>query len=798
MSQRQSEICNPKLAIPLTPTSFLAHLQTETHYRAQLVHVEHLHARGAKFARPAKLFAPELERALRNSGIEKFYTHQARAIDLAREGYNVVVSTGTASGKTLCYNVPVLDAILQEVRTRAFYLFPTKALAQDQLRALAELEKGLGHKPSPAWFGTYDGDTPKGERNKLRKHARIILTNPDMLSLGILPNHNFWATFLANLKFVVIDEAHVYRGVFGSQVACVLRRLRRVCEFYGARPQFIFCSATIANAREHTERLIGAETVEVSDDGAPRGAKEFALWNPPFIDQAHTARRSPNYEAAQIFATLVRAGMRNITFAPARKIAELILLYARDQLRKTEPALADRIRAYRAGYLADERREIERALFDGKLLGVTATNALELGIDIGHLDATVLVGFPGTMASLWQQAGRAGRGTKETLSILIGRDGPLDQYFMRHPEILFSKSPEHALIDPDNPYILEMHLPCAAYELPLTNADEALFGPGFVEAMIRLERAGVLQYRGERWYYTRVGYPAEQVSLRAASDKRITLVDTSRAQRTLEEIDAATALGRVHRGAIYLHQGETYLVTRLDLDAGMAYLRPVDADYYTEPREVSDLRIVKSAQHRAVAGNAVAYFGRVRVTEQIVGFKRKRVFSEEVLSQEDLNYPPEEFETQALWWDLPPEIIRALQSKDFDLPGTLHAVEHACIGVLPLFAMCDRWDIGGLSTPAHPDTGQPQIFIYDGFPGGIGIAETGFTLLDELWRATLAVIEECPCESGCPSCVQSPKCGNNNEPLDKAGAVFLLRRLVHDGRPRIESRTNTVAWHTND
>ena len=369
---------------------------------------------------------------------------------------------------------------------------------------------------------------------------------------------------------------------------------------------------------------------------------------------------------------------------------------------------------------------------------------------------------------MWQQAGRAGRGTRDTLSILIGLDDPLNQFFMRHPEVLFAKPVEHALIYPDNPYILEKHLPCAAFERALTNEDEELFGPGYVEAMIRLERAGILDYRQERWFFRGLGYPAEKVSLRTASDQTITLVDERRNQQTIEEIDAATAMMRVHEGAIYLHQGDSYLVTRLDLKAGVAYLRPADVDYYTEPREVSETRIIRSLSHRTV-GAAAAYWGDVRVTEQMVGYRRKRQFTEEVLAVKDLDCPPHDFDTKAVWWDIPAGIARRIKNAGCDLPGALHAAEHACIGLLPLFAMCDRWDIGGLSTPAHVDTGQPQIFIYDGFPGGIGIAEKGFSLLESLWQATLETIEQCPCEFGCPSCVQSPKCGNNNEPLDKRG-----------------------------
>ncbi|HID85856.1 MAG TPA: DUF1998 domain-containing protein, partial [Anaerolineae bacterium] len=685
------------------------------------------------------------------------------------------------------------------------YLFPTKALAQDQLRSLRQLTRGGLREVR---FGTYDGDTPRSARNRLRRSAAIILTNPDMLHLGILPNHTLWANFLANLKFVVLDEAHVYRGVFGSQVACVLRRLRRLCRFYGSDPQFICCSATIANPAEHVERLTGVAPIVVDDDGSPRGAKEFVLWNPPFVDRARTARRSANSEATTLFTELVRCGLRNITFTRARKVAELILLYAQEVLRKEAPECLPLVASYRAGYLPEERRRIERELFEGRLLGVTATSALELGIDIGDLDATVLVGYPGTIASTWQQAGRAGRGVRESLSILIGLDNPLDQYFMRHPEELFGRphdneparpgeedrpavarrragSLENALIDPDNVYILEKHLPCAAYELPLTNRDEALFGPGFVEAMIALERRGILEYRNERWYYRGLDYPAQKVSIRSISSSNFALLDESQGYTTLEEIEATSVFFRAHPGAIYLHQGETYLITRLDLGTQTVYARPVDVNYYTEPREINDVRIVRSLETREYPTTR-AYFGQVRVTTQVIGYRKKQQFTETVLAEEYLDLPPTSYETMALWFDIPPRIVEEVRRRRLDLHGGLHAAEHAAIAVLPLFAMCDRWDIGGLSTPAlrqaqdtaHVDTGRPQIFIYDAFPGGVGIAEKGFELLTELWRTTLRAVEECPCEAGCPSCIQSPKCGNNNEPLDKEAAVVILKGLL--------------------
>jgi DEAD/DEAH box helicase domain-containing protein len=811
--------------------TFLKQITKQSGYRGQVVHVEHLAAHRARYGMLDQPLSPTLETALRGVGAERLYTHQAQAINAVRAGQHVILCTGTASGKTLAYNIPVLEALLANPQARALYLFPTRALAQDQLRSLRELA-GVGRDSVPALaskrFATYDSDTPRGTRARLRREASILLTNPDMLHVGILPNHTLWANFFADLRFVVLDEAHVYRGVFGSHVGCVLRRLWRVCTRYGSAPQIVACSATIANPGEHLRRLAGVEPVVVDDDGAPSGARDFVLWNPPFVDRARTARHSANIEAARLFAHLVQAGIRTIAFARARRVAELILLYARRILEDEAPDLADRVRAYRAGYRPEQRREIERGLRPGGgLLGVAATSALELGIDIGDLDASLLVGYPGTIASLWQQAGRAGRGTRCALTALIALDDPLDQYFMRHPRDLFGRPHEHALIDPSNPYILEMHLPCAAHEIPLSRGaeggrdaipappigahrprrampgrrstappaglatrskvllppglaqgdDEALFGAGFVPAMIALEEACELEYRSDRWWPRPGAYPAEKVSLRALAGSRVALLDAGNNYRLLEEIEGTSALYRVHPGAIYLHQGESFLVRELDLAAGHAILEPVQADYYTQPRELSDVRIVQTVAQKDLGG-VPARLSAVRVTQQVIGYRRVQQFREEVLSVEDLDLPAQTFDTVALCWEVPPGILAHVQRRGLDTAGGLHAVEHAAIGLLPLFAMCDRWDIGGLSTPHHPDTGTALVLIYDAFPGGVGIAEKGFDLLAELWQATYEVVRDCPCDDGCLSCIQSPKCASNNEPLDKQAAALILAKLL--------------------
>ena len=755
-------------------SAFLRQLTTQPTYSGQIAHIEHMLPCNASWAELDKPLDDRLQECLDKHGLLPLYTHQAQAINNAWQGKNVMVSTSSASGKTLCYNIPVLEAILTERGSSALYLFPTKALAQDQLRGLRELfcPRLLGAEE----FATFDGDTPQVERPGIRKRARIILTNPDMLHIGILPNHQSWSRLLRHLRYVVVDEAHIYRGVFGSHVACVLRRLRRLCRFYGSSPQFICCSATIANAGEHAERLAGLPFTVVDDDGSPHGGKDFVFWNPPIIDEARSTRRSANSEATNLFTELVGCGIRSLTFARSRRLTELIYTYSRRRLAETFPTLAGRIKAYRAGYLPKERRRIERELFSGQLLGVVATTALELGIDVGNLEATVLTGYPGSIASTWQQAGRSGRGKERSLSFLIGLDNPLDQYFMRHPDFFFQKGFENALVNPDNPYILRAHLMCAAWEMPL-GSDEKLFGSTFGQRRAELEELGVLRERRQRWYLSpRIAYPAQGINIRSASGENFDVIDTS-TDSLLETVEASVAFFQIHPGAIYLHQGESYLVTDLDLDNRTACAEPTSVSYYTQTKEIEDLRIIKQTRRRS-CGVVKVYLGEVEVTNTVVGFKKKAQYTEEVIGEEPLDLPPQHFPTVALWFDLPPEAIARLDREQLDLAGGLHAAEHAAIAILPLFALCDRNDIGGLSTPLHPDTGRAQIFIYDAYPGGIGIAERGFDLVEELWQATVKAIIECPCEDGCPSCIQSPKCGNNNEPLNKKAAQILLEGLL--------------------
>ena len=754
--------------------AFLDHVRAQTWYRDQVVHAEPLPPRDARAGELKRPLHEALERRLKEMGLFPLYEHQAQAVDALRDGANVIVATPAASGKSLCYHVPVLQSMLESRTNRALYVYPTKALAQDQLRKLDDMVQGL---PVPVRYAVYDGDTPSHERGEVRRAANVVLTNPDMLHLGILPNRHMWRAFFSRLRYVVLDESHVYRGVFGSHVADIIRRLRRICALYGADPQFIFCSATIANPGEHAEALAGLPFEVVDQDGAPFSGKDFLLWNPPLIDEAKMARRSPNTEATLVFSELLKHDVRTITFSGTRKVAELIYMYVRDRLREESAELAERVRPYRAGYLSETRREIEQGLFDGSLLGVSATNALELGIDIGDLGATVLTGYPGTIASAWQQAGRSGRGNERSLSILIGADNPLDQYFMRHPEAFFGKSQENALISPTNPYLLKPHVLCAAYESPITPRDEELLGEEMWTVLHELEREGLLKEQKGRWFpSTGVKYPAEEVNIRSADAANYQVVEEV-SGALLETVDSSVVFSQLHPGAVYLHQGEAYLITRLDIQGRTAWAQQHGEPYYTVARDYTDLSIMKLSSHATVNGTEV-YLGQVDVSNTVVGFKRKRQFTEEVIGDEPLDLPTRSFPTVALWFDIPEEALDEIVKMKLDLVGGLHAAEHAAIGMLPFFAMCDRADIGGVSIEQHPDTGKPQIFIYDGHPGGIGIAEKGFELIFDLWETTLKTVRECPCKTGCPSCIQSPKCGNNNSPLDKQSAEVILERLT--------------------
>jgi DEAD/DEAH box helicase domain-containing protein len=705
---------------------------------------------------------------LRLVGVVGLYEHQRTGLDLVRAGRDVIVATGTASGKTLVYNIAFAAEAIGDAKRTALYLFPTKALARDQLRQVREL------KLPQLRAAVYDGDTPQAERPVIRRNANLIMTNPDMLHASILPDHARWADFFLRLSLVVVDEAHVARGVFGSHVAQVLRRLRRLIAHYGGSPRFVLASATVGNPAELAERLVGVPFDAVTEDRSPAGGKVFALLNPPVIDETSGARRSALTEASWLIARLAEEGVRSIGFTRSRRAAELLAEFTR---RELDPVLKRRVKSYRAGYLADDRRELERQLANDELIAVAATNALELGIDIGSLDAAVLVGYPGTRASMWQQAGRAGRRSDGSLAVLVAQDEPLDQYLVTHPADLFDKPPEAAVIDPTNPFVLEPHLACAAREYPLADDEIETFWPGAERALERLEERNELARRRDRWHHKGREAPHRRVDLRSTGGHTFSIVIEETGE-LLGTVDESRAYTQVHPGAVYLHQGEQFEVRELDLTGRAALVTRSDPDFYTQARDITDIRVVDAAEHGATSGDVPTFYGTVHVTNQVVAFARKMVATGEILDVTPLALPPQTLETKAIWWAIPRDVIDRAAIEANDLPGAAHAAEHAAIGLLPLVATCDRWDVGGVSTAYHDDTQSCAIFVYDGTPGGAGITERGFRSSERWLEATLETVRECPCSLGCPSCVQSPKCGNGNEPLDKAGAVALLSAML--------------------
>jgi DEAD/DEAH box helicase domain-containing protein len=707
---------------------------------------------------------PAARDALKALGLTSLYRHQADAYAAARRGEHIVVSTGTASGKTLAFNLPVLDTLAAEPKFRALYLYPTKALAQDQARALSAFRLP---RLRPA---IYDGDTEAERRWQIRKWSNVILTNPDMLHIGVLPHHDRWGDVLQNLRYVVVDEAHVYRGVFGSHVGNVLRRLRRAASVYGAEPQFVLASATIANPAELAESLLGLEATVIAKDTAPQAARTLALWNPPVLDEQLQLRASPLGESAKLLADLVSRELRTICFAKSRKAAELIHRFACERV----PELAERLSPYRAGYTPAQRRDIERRLVEGELLGVTATDALELGIDIGLLDCAISVGFPGTVASLRQQWGRAGRRTKG-LAVLVASEDALDQFFMREPEALLSRQVEAAILDHANPRVLDGHVRAAAFEAPLDARDEPFLGPEALERAEVLAEAGDLKRTKAGYVWAGRDYPAARFSLRSTTPEAFSVVDVTTGS-VLGVVERERAYSTVHEGAVYLHLGESYQVLALDLDARTALVEPFTSDYYTQAKKETTTAIDRAEITERRLGMDVS-FGTVAVTEQVVGYQKKSIRDQATLDLVALDLPETTFETEAIWYLPEPWMLEGLDSIE-RLLGSLHAAEHSMIALLPLWAMCDRWDIGGLSTNLHFQTGRPTVFVYDGHPGGVGITKRGFDQLEGWVADTERLLAGCPCESGCPSCVQSPKCGNLNEFLDKAGALTLLRRML--------------------
>ncbi len=772
---------------------FLKHVETSDWYDGQIVRVERLPERPARFAPLDPPVTPRVAAVIGADGIEKLYTHQAEAIARARAGEHVVVVTGTASGKTLCYNVPVLESILDDPASCALYLYPTKALAQDQLRTLTrylEADAAL-----PLVCGTYDGDTPPNARRKLKNDANVLLTNPDMLHSGILPNHGTWARFLAKLKYVVVDEVHTYRGTFGSNVAHVLGRLNRICEHYGARPTFIGSSATIRNPKELAEKLTGRPMSVVDNDGAPRGPKAFVIWNPPFFGDDRVERKSANVEAARILAELVAGDHQAITFVRARVVSEIIARYAQEFVSKVSPSRAKLIRSYRGGYLPEERRQIERALFAGDLKGVVSTNALELGIDIGTMEAALLVGYPGSIASTWQQAGRAGRGAEPSLVVLLPYDSPIDQYLARHPDYFFGRSPENAVVDPFNAHIVLSHVRAAAFELPVRKEDWTQFGDACGPILKLLEEDRQVRQQGGQFFWSGPNYPSADVSLRNIGDDVYTIIiGTSAAMaaeglsalvkssRVIGTIDESGAFQQLHPQAIYIHHGETYFVNELDVRKKIAWVQKEDTDYYTQSITETKIKIEKEELHKSAGGaetgspsseadgvakrqdprsrdqmrgtTAEVYWGDLSVTSVTYMFKKIKFGSRDSLGFGALDLPAQTLDTTGMWLlPHPSAYVLAKASGRVPREGLL-GISNLIREVIPLYAMCDTMDIGASVDSSAANA--PGIFVHDRFPGGLGFALKAYELIDEILAACVELIDHCACHDGCPSCVGSP------------------------------------------
>ncbi|MBY5161783.1 DEAD/DEAH box helicase [Salsipaludibacter albus] len=734
-----------------------------------LVHVSRLPARTPDW-RDLPPMDDLLASRLSMLGIDRAFSHQVDAIEAVRAGRHTIVATGTASGKSLAYQVPVIDTLLGDDTATALYLSPTKALARDQLRQVRAF------RLPGVRAAVVDGDTPTSERDAIRRRANLVLTNPDLLHHSVLPGHRYWGDFLHRLRHVVVDEAHTARGVFGSHVSLVLRRLRRLLERYDADPTFVLASATIGNPADHAAALTGLEVEAVVRDGSGRGPLEIGLWQPPFDDRADGRRRSLLGEVGDLLASFVAAGTQTLVFTGSRKAAEVIAGNARDRL---DAELRAGVRSYRAGYLPQERRDLEERLRDGRIRGLAATSALELGIDVAGLDAVVLAGYPGTIASMWQRFGRAGRGGEAAIGVLVAGEDPLDQYLVHHPDQLLGRSAEDAIIDPQNRYLLGPHLRCAAHEAPLDVEDAPRwFGPAATDVLDDEVAAGRLRARAGKVHWTGRRGPAGDVDLRSIGGGEVRIIDAETGA-LVGTVDSARARDTVHEGAIYLHQGTTWEVAALDLERGLAAAERVRTNHTTRPRRDTDVQIVDELEHRDLGAVQLA-LDRVAVTNTVTGYDLLRLGSRDVLASVPLDLPPLHLDTVAVRWTITEDALGAVGGGLLPRrwPGSLHAAEHAAIGMLPLLALCDRWDIGGLSTVRHADTGLPTVFVYDGHQGGAGLAETSFRRFAEHVEATRDVVAGCRCDSGCPSCVQSPKCGNGNDPLDKAGAVDVLVRLL--------------------
>lgn len=757
---------------PLTASAlgkFLSTIRTDKRLGPDIAEYRYLPPVEPRYAELA--MHERLRQVLADAGIVRLWTHQVEAIEAVRRGANVVVMTPTASGKSLIYNLPVIESILADRETRALYLFPLKGLEHDQVQNLNELFAALDLQPQKVGkeraplraAETYNGDTPSHRRTKIRARLpNVIFSNPDMLHFALNAFHQKWPGFFPHLKYIVIDEIHAYHGIFGSNAAQVFRRLRRICHFYGSRPQLIACSATIANPGSLAESLTGLPFREITESGAPQGGRHFFFIKPV---------GSPYTEATHLLLACLHAGLRAIVFTKARKITELIYAWAAEHAG----ALADKISPYRAGFLPRERREIEQRLFRGDLLGVVSTSALELGIDIGGLDVCILAGYPGTIASTWQRAGRVGRHGEDSVIFMVGLHDALDQYFMRHPEAFFRKSIEAVVIDPDNPAFLRKHLPCAAQEIYLREDDAIYNMPAIRPVIDELVTAGELNLgkRGDIWF-SRRRRPQRNVGIRTIGEPFAIVLENG---TRIGDVSATRVCREAHPGAIYLHHGRHYRILRLDFKAKKATCKEVDVHYYTQALSREEMEILGEAQCQPLAC-ATVHWGTLRITHQVIGYDRRGLFDGERLSRRALEMPESCFDTEGLWLPLDGETARAIESIGHDLIGTLHAAEHAAIKCLPLFAVCDKGDIGGRSYPQYPPLSGPAIFIYDGYEGGIGFTRRAMEVLPDWLGATTHLLQECSCEDGCPSCVQDSQCGSGNEPLDKQGAIFLLDRLT--------------------
>jgi len=748
-------------------------------HRERLVHVQQHPAVEAVVEPWPEWIDPEIRELFAAEGADALWGHQAEALRALHDRRHVVVATGTASGKSLVYQAAALQSLRDgrggsglsgARRPSVLYLAPTKALAADQLRRLPTSVPGL----RPA---TVDGDNSREQRAWARDHANWVLANPDILHRTILPTHERWARLLAGLRVIVVDECHHYRGVFGAHVALILRRLRRVCEHYGADPLFVLSSATVADPAASAERLIGAPVTAVTDDASPRAGRTVAFWQPPLRSDREgvEVRRAAGAEAADLLTDLVVGGTRTLAFVRSRRGAEQLALTTRRALEEVDPELTKRVATYRGGYLPEERRELEARLRSGDLLGLASTNALELGIDIAGLDAVLSVGFPGTRAALWQQWGRAGRAGVDSLGVMIARDDPLDSFLVNHPETVLGAPVEATVFDPENPYVLGPHLAAAAQELPLTERDFDRFGSRAAEGVAALEAAGLLRKRSAGWFWTSRERAADLADIRSAGGHPVQIVEAGTG-RLIGTVDAGSADAEVHEGAIYVHRGEDHVVERYDPEQGEAVVRQLEVHHTTSARSASAVTIVDQ-RRRTDWGAATVAFGDVEVASQVIGYQIRDRSTGRVIGEEPLDLPERCLPTAAVWWTLDPAVANDLMDPE-RLPGAAHAAEHAAIGILPLLATCDRWDIGGLSTALHQDTGRLTVFVHDGHAGGAGFAERGYEQMARWLRMTRSAIDDCGCRDGCPSCVVSPKCGNGNSPLDKAGAVLLLDAVL--------------------